>query len=802
MSQVNIFIIKTALVIFSIILFFTQTQPIQAVCTGITTCHYYGNCHWSKRPATSCDRSKKDTPDPPDPIYGTCTCDSLTGTSAPCSNCGIANGCYPFCGTVGTPFDTGPACETVTTSCQNIYCGDGICNGSENSDNCPSDCQTAGVCGDGNCDASIGETKITCPSDCGTGSYGACGSCECGHPDQCRTDPNGVCIWDGGCPVKGGPSCSYDINQREYPACRKAENTCICAEKNICTAGIGTCCTSCADADPPLVGSGCLCACGPKGENEGKPGLVTFTSPAGGKATFDVATGQVAIVWDREENGKAEKYRYELFKQGSTDPLCVNDNYAVCGNQKANLRNFRFYPNINGGNAYTVRVRGINTDCDKTIYGDWSTVNFVIVASIKTKFFLDDTAAAQTQGDMCQLVGATPTPVVPGTGKKGYRGQLQVEGNVPPIYASNITATTKNMTVPYWPDPRGAYKVTYAPGKNSAGTFYNCTCPQGCFYAGIDSPQEGINFFVTTNEVNTVDTTHAGWWQAVGGNVQAMSSGGTALLDPIPVATCTTAEDCVPAMSKKDLTDTEDSAGIAITGGGTIDSSDEQGSSQGYITDRASQAFAVGTAPKTRENYDYFYRLYSLGNNPTTSPDFAGSADDASKPSTTLDGQRAYFNEGNLTIQRRWSVVDGEKLVIFVHGDLIIDDPSGAGNLIEVQPGGFLSFIVSGNILIKNTVGNADPASTNTNIEGVYIADGTLTVETKTAAGGGDNHFVGAGTFVGWGGVDLQRDYSDGGDRKAENNTQPTETFIFRPDFIQNLPERMKKPVYVWQETN
>jgi hypothetical protein len=43
-------------------------------------------------------------------------------------------------------------------------CGDGTCNGDENTATCPQDCAT-GTCGDGTCGA--GENSTTCPVDCG-----------------------------------------------------------------------------------------------------------------------------------------------------------------------------------------------------------------------------------------------------------------------------------------------------------------------------------------------------------------------------------------------------------------------------------------------------------------------------------------------------------------------------------------------------------------------------------------------------------------------------------------------------------
>jgi len=86
-------------------------------------------------------------------------------------------------------------------------------------------------------------------------------------------------------------------------------------------------------------------------------------------------------------------------------------------------------------------------------------------------------------------------------------------------------------------------------------------------------------------------------------------------------------------------------------------------------------------------------------------------------------------------------------------------------------------------------------------VEGVYIANGTLTVASKGVKQG-DLKFVGAGTFVGWTGVSLNRDFRLGDDTTEglKNFDQPGELFLARPDFVLNLPKKMARPVTDWQE--
>jgi len=50
--------------------------------------------------------------------------------------------------------------------------------------------------------------------------------------------------------------------------------------------------------------------------------------------------------------------------------------------------------------------------------------------------------------------------------------------------------------------------------------------------------------------------------------------------------------------------------------------------------------------------------------------------------------------------------------------------------------------------------------------------------------------------FVGLSEVSLNRDFNSGDD----NDLYPTETFIYRPDFIKNTPEKMKRSQMLRQE--
>jgi hypothetical protein len=156
---------------------------------------------------------------------------------------------------------------------------------------------------------------------------------------------------------------------------------------------------------------------------------------------------------------------------------------------------------------------------------------------------------------------------------------------------------------------------------------------------------------------------------------------------------------------------------------------------------------------------------------------------------------KAYYRPGDLTITQPWVVNSGETYIIFVTGDLNIQ------NTITVANGGYLAFVVRGNIVVDPTVGSVDPTSTVGQVQGVYIADGYF----RTASSGlGDLKFVGEGTFVAWSGFQLQRNYANAstGAGRTTNNAHPSELFKYRTDFLTNVPIEMQPQRTVWQQIN
>lgn len=551
--------------------------------------------------------------------------------------------------------------------------------------------------------------------------------------------------------------------------------------------------------DPTCGGGSCSPACGQSrgcggscpNTDRGVPGPTSITPPDGGTVTLD-ASGEISVSWTAAD--KASHY-YAMQWHGDRDYTSVDcdgigsdDPDAVCGTTATLGYTWTVDPAqfATYGNEMTVAVFPINDTCSENLVGPGSVSTFTIMAPISGGVYLDTNADAAPAGVSQICNSSTATPQAPGIGSG-----ISVQGDLS-NHTGGFTGSDHTTIVPWWPSPANNI-VTLDPGTLADGTPYVCTCPTNCEYSGIISPQAGLNFYVID-----LDLSNAGWWQLENGSAIAEQDTGLAIYSQVPEDTCSAEPSCTPSLITEDAAGTANSAGIAITGGGGIDTNaDQAGNQTGWVTERATQQFATGTTAKVRETYDFFYREYSLGTNPVA--DLAGTI---AKPTNPPANGRAYFASGNVVIEDQWQVTSGESLVIFVNGDLTMRDPGTVEQLIDVETGGFLAFIVSGNIIIEETVGNTDILDTTSNIEGVFIADGQIVTQSIGAASGGDNRFVGEGVFVGWSGIFLNRDFDDGSTRRAENNDKPVELFRYRPDFVRNVPERMNTTRTIWQETN
>jgi hypothetical protein len=307
------------------------------------------------------------------------------------------------------------------------------------------------------------------------------------------------------------------------------------------------------------------------------------------------------------------------------------------------------------------------------------------------------------------------------------------------------------------------------------------------------------NFFISQTSGN--------WWQIMGGDINA-SGQGTVITDPIP-STCTLPT-CNPYVLLPSVGGANAQEGAVLTsasGGVNVDVSDQSGFQQTPVGPAgASYPVKTNSSLACKENYDYFFRLYSMGVEGTSlapKEDFVAPANDpnnAAKPSASpLNASGAYYHRGDMTIASDWTLGNTDTYVIFVNGNLNITNDAH----ITVPTGAFLSFIVSGNITIDPTVGSIDPTSTTGVLQGMYIANGNITVQTLgSGASSDEKKFVGEGTFAACGSISLLRDYRNSSNIAlgANNNKYPASLFVFRPDFIASTPEKMKRPILNWRE--
>ena len=380
--------------------------------------------------------------------------------------------------------------------------------------------------------------------------------------------------------------------------------------------------------------------------------------------------------------------------------------------------------------------------------------------------------------------------------------------------APKVAGGTTQMDATLYAPP-----ITYTATTNTSGVYTQSvrvpdtytlseTVPAGSGYLAIPR-------YVCTGDVVTLTTQGQtatrdyGWWtsipawfQVMGGTMGAEASSGVAIQTYVP-SSCV-GSPCAPrAILAKDTAGTPESSGVAVVGPTASIVTTTGPSTLANLNEEGTNVYAQSARSARRENYGEFYRRFSLGSTPTTlaNTQLGGpggiTLGNLAQPDP-IDNppeRGAYYAPGDTTIATAWSVASTEKIVIFVNGNLTIAAP------ITVAQGGFLALIATGDITIDASVGTSDITSTTPQVEGVYIANGMFTVA-STGLKQGDLKFVGAGTFVGWTGVSLNRDFRLGDDTTEglKNFDQPGELFLARPDFVLNLPKKMARPVTDWQE--
>ncbi len=564
------------------------------------------------------------------------------------------------------------------------------------------------------------------------------------------------------------PGLAQDFSTSGWPCvCSSGAASCT----NICNAPYcgqpnkGTCggfCSSDSNTCPNSCGQTNACGvyCGTK--DEVSPSNTTTPSPANGSSvTLTPPTTTVTLSWTAMT--KATKYNLQIYPTGIPPGQECTAAGSACPIGITDLSyNFVVTPTVTN---YSWRILPINGTCSSAVNGNWTNpTTFLITSTINGNFILDPAQNAGIGGNgLCQLGsgGTAQNPGASSTIAATWGGGGSSTGSISGAKYSIANVAYTNSTT-----------VTLTPDLN----LYSCVCPSSCSYTNTTSTLSSypVNFYLSSG--------HQSWWQTSNGLIYAGNTTGTAVYSKIP-ATCTSPS-CIPAISTRTALDTPNSESYIISSGGAIDSTLDSATQYVDLRQDGSIGHITGiTLNGPQEDYGYFAQLFGVSTSSTV--DFTGP-----QPSSAPLNNKNYYANTDITINSPWNVTNTQRLIIFIDGNLTIQKP------IHVDEGGFLAFIVNGNITIDNSLGAATLSSTTAVVEGMYIADQQLII--AGGRSGGDLKFVGGGIFIGWGGVQLNRTYAN----STNNNTHPTDLFIYRPDFLLNAPAEMGSTHQLWQETN
>lgn len=397
---------------------------------------------------------------------------------------------------------------------------------------------------------------------------------------------------------------------------------------------------------------------------------------------------------------------------------------------------------------------------------------------------LETNLPGQTTGTCFTSLSACQFSCIAPPGTVRMRAALVPSGtNV----CSAVTSSTNYTAVGVTLYPDGTSKTTSGTGSYASATWANSNPGTKSF---VDDPpsgyilalacynttsqpaySSGYTASLLTGETLTWQlgyTAGVGWFQSQGGDVYAAST----LRSYIPIN----------AVGGRYFVGNGSTGGMpgVVTFGSTFDFDNAAAQGAGYVS---TKNWLVN---ETQANTDYYAVMYHRFGSPTTA-NYSGNTTLNSKLASQSD---PYYVNGNLTIDTPtdWTVGNNETITVLVNGDLTIN------NRINITGTGFVAFIVNGNITIDSSVGTTSTSATPV-IEGIYITSPSGAFRTSTSTTAAARRFVGKGTFIA-GTFTLERDL----DADARNIDYAAELFIYNPELMLRMPDKMKDLPVSWQE--
>lgn len=368
-------------------------------------------------------------------------------------------------------------------------------------------------------------------------------------------------------------------------------------------------------------------------------------------------------------------------------------------------------------------------------------------------------------------------------------GTVRMRASIVPSGTSTcgvVTTSTNYTAVDIQLFPDGTSKTTSATGAYAPAT-WNPSNPETKSF--VDVPPAGyvlaLACYNTTSQPGYLSgytaslltgetltwqlgyTAGVGWFQAQGGDVYAAST----LRSYIPVG----------AAGGRYFVGDGTTGGIpgVATFGTTFDFDSTAANGAGYVS---TKNWLVNESHVATDYYSVMYHRFGS----PTSADFSGATTLNAKLTSKPD---PYYVEGDLTIDTAdWVVGNNETVTVLVNGDLNIN------RRINITGTGFVAFIVNGTITIGSNVGTTSTSATPV-IEGIYITSPTGAFRTSASTTAAARRFVGKGTFVA-GTFTLERDL----DADTRNIDYAAELFIYNPELMIRMPEKMKDFPVSWQE--